>query len=66
MKSFSAEPPRAALALRPVTPEDEGLLLEIYASTRADELAQIPWDEAQRAAFLKMQLTARDRSYRMY
>ena len=66
MKSFSAEPPRAALALRPVMPEDERLLLEIYASTRADELAQISWGEAQREAFLKMQLTARDRSYRMY
>jgi len=66
MKSFSAEPFRTALALRPVMPEDERLRLEIYASTRADELAQIPWDEAQREAFLKMQLTARDRSYRMY
>ena len=66
MKSFSAEPPRAALALRRVMPEDERLLLEIYASTREDELAQIPWSEAQREAFLKMQLTARDRSYRMY
>lgn len=66
MKSFSAEPPRAALALRPVVPEDERLLLEIYASTRAEELAQVPWGEAQREAFLRMQLTARDRSYRMY
>ena len=66
MKSFSAEPSRAAPALRPVTLEDERLLLEIYADTRADELAQIPWSEAQREAFLKMQLTARDRSYRMY
>ncbi len=66
MKSFSAEPPRAALALRPVMLEDERLLLEIYASTREEELAQIPWSEAQREAFLKMQLTARDRSYRMY
>lgn len=66
MKSFSAEPLRAALALRPVMPEDEWLLLEIYTSTREEELAQIPWSEAQREAFLKMQLTARDRSYRMY
>ena len=66
MKSFSAEPPPAAVALRPVAPEDERLLLEIYAGTRADELAQIPWSEAQRDAFLGMQLAARDRAYRMY
>jgi ribosomal protein S18 acetylase RimI-like enzyme len=55
-----------AVALRPAAAEDEPLLLEIYASTRADELAQIPWAEAQREAFLRMQLAARDRSYRMY
>jgi ribosomal protein S18 acetylase RimI-like enzyme len=66
MKSMPAEPHECAVALRPVAPEDERLLLEIYAGTRADELAQIPWSVAQREAFLKMQLTARDRSYRMY
>lgn len=66
MKSFSTEQSPSLLALRPVAPGDEQLLLAVYASTRADELAQIPWAEAQREAFLKMQLAARDRSYRMY
>jgi ribosomal protein S18 acetylase RimI-like enzyme len=61
-----AQSHEGAVAVRPVTPEDGRLLLEIYAGTRADELAQIPWSEAQREAFLGMQLTARDRSYRMY
>src|ERR1044071_6181873 len=70
-KNTSMESPSTAqspglLALRPVKPGDEQLLLEVYASTRADELAQIPWAEAQREAFLRMQLAARDRSYRMY
>jgi ribosomal protein S18 acetylase RimI-like enzyme len=56
-----------SLALRPVVlPDDEQFLYEVYESTRADELAQIPWDEAQRKAFLKMQLNARHQSYRMY
>jgi ribosomal protein S18 acetylase RimI-like enzyme len=55
-----------SLTLRPVMPEDEEFLVEVYASTRAHELAQIPWDEAQRNAFLKMQLKARDQSYLMY
>ena len=54
------------LALRPILPEDEQFLFEVYESTRADELAQLPWSEAQLAAFLKMQLNARDQSYRMY
>lgn len=54
------------VALRPVLPDDEQFLYEVYASTRAEELAQIPWSEAQLKAFLKMQLNARDQSYRMY
>jgi ribosomal protein S18 acetylase RimI-like enzyme len=56
----------AALALRPVVPGDEQFLYEVYASMRRDELAQVPWDEAQLKAFLKMQLGARDQSYRMH
>lgn len=65
---FVESPSNAAppLALRPVLPEDEQLLYEVYASTRAGELSQIPWNEAQLKAFLKMQLNARDQSYRMY
>ena len=55
-----------SLALRAIMPEDEQFLDEVYASTRAHELAQIPWDEAQRKMFLKMQLKARDQSYLMY
>jgi len=66
MESSSTEQSQSLLALRPVAPGDEQLLLEVYASTRADELAQISWAEAQREAFLRMQLAARDRSYRMY
>jgi ribosomal protein S18 acetylase RimI-like enzyme len=54
------------VALRPVLPEDAQFLYEVYRSTRAEELAQVPWEEAQLEAFLKMQLRARDQSYRMY
>lgn len=71
MKSVSSEQPAAAAAapviqLRPVVPEDEQFLYEVYRSTRADELAHIPWDEAQLKMFLKQQLNARDQSYRMH
>jgi ribosomal protein S18 acetylase RimI-like enzyme len=65
-KENSPSSAASALALRPVLPEDEQFLYEVYASTRADELAQVMWGEAQREMFLKMQLKARDQSYRMY
>ena len=65
MKETSAErmPP---VTLRPVTPEDEPFLYEVYATTRAEELAQVPWNEAQREAFLKMQFNAQQTHYRTY
>ena len=54
------------VALRPVTPEDEAFLLEVYASTRAEELSKVPWDEAQREAFLKMQFAAQQLHYQTH
>jgi GNAT superfamily N-acetyltransferase len=47
-----------AITLRPIGPGDEAFLYEVYASTRANELAMVPWDEAQKSAFLQMQFTA--------
>src|SRR5947209_4290613 len=52
--------------LRPVGPEDEAFLYEVYRSTRAEELAAWGWDAAQQEFFLKMQLRARDQSHLMY
>jgi len=51
------------LNLRPATPEDEPFLLEVYASTRIDELAGIGWSDDQKQAFIKMQFLARERTY---
>jgi ribosomal protein S18 acetylase RimI-like enzyme len=56
--------PEGRLTLRPVVTADAELLLRIYASTRAAELAQVPWTEAEKAAFVLMQHTAQDRYYR--
>lgn len=50
--------------LRPVEPGDEELLFRVYASTRAEELAVVPWDEARKDAFLRAQFGAQDRWYR--
>jgi GNAT superfamily N-acetyltransferase len=52
------------VALRPVQPADEELLFCVYASTRADELSVVPWDEAQKEVFLRAQFVSQDRWYR--
>jgi ribosomal protein S18 acetylase RimI-like enzyme len=46
------------IALRPVRPEDREFLLSVYASTRTDELAMVPWGQAEKAAFLRQQFDA--------
>lgn len=51
------------LKLRAATPEDEQLLFEIYASTRAEEMSLVPWNDEQRLAFLKMQFEAQQNHY---
>ena len=51
------------LNLRPATPDDEPFLLEVYASTRIDELAALGWNDDQKLAFIKMQFLARERTY---
>jgi ribosomal protein S18 acetylase RimI-like enzyme len=51
------------LVLRPISPEDEPFLAEVYASTRAEELAPVPWSDAQKRAFLHEQFTLQHRYY---
>ena len=51
------------LLLREETPEDRPFLLEVYASTRIDELAATGWPDDQKRAFIEMQFNARERTY---
>lgn len=51
------------LSLREATPEDEPFLLEVYASTRWEELEGFGWSDDQKQAFIKMQYLARERVY---
>ena len=51
------------ISLREATPEDQPFLLEVYASTRLDELEGFGWNEDQKRAFIQMQFLARERSY---
>ena len=43
---------------------DVPFLFEVYASTRADELADVPWSDAEKRAFLEAQFGAQDSEYR--
>lgn len=52
------------IALRPVEPADEPILLAVYGSTREDELATTDWDEARKRAFVEQQFRAQDQYYR--
>lgn len=52
------------IAYRPMSDDDLPFLADLYASTRAEEVAQTGWPlEAQRA-FLAQQFDAQDRHYR--
>ena len=51
------------ITLRPVRDQDEELLLAAYASTRAEEMARVPWTVEQKEAFLRMQFAAQNQHY---
>jgi ribosomal protein S18 acetylase RimI-like enzyme len=54
----------SAITLRPVVAEDEPLLLELYASTRAEEMAMVSWTREQQEAFVRMQFDAQQAHYK--
>src|SRR5271166_4356002 len=54
------------LSFRPEQPADEAFLLQLYASTRAAEMQLIPWDNAQKEAFLRSQFALQTHHYRKY
>ena len=51
------------VSFRPIRPDDEAFLYEVYASTRTEELALVDWDEAHKAALLPMQCAAQHQFY---
>jgi ribosomal protein S18 acetylase RimI-like enzyme len=56
-------PGGGTVELRPVSESDNEFLLSVYASTRADELAQVEWVEDQKEMFLRWQLDLQRREY---
>jgi ribosomal protein S18 acetylase RimI-like enzyme len=50
--------------LRPVDDADRAFLVDLYASTREEELAQVEWPEGARETFVEQQFAAQDHHYR--
>jgi GNAT superfamily N-acetyltransferase len=53
----------AGLHFRSITEADLPFLYEVYASTRTEELAVVPWSDQQKAAFLVQQFQAQHADY---
>lgn len=51
------------VTLQSSRPSDDEFLLNVYASTRTDEMKLVDWTEAQKIAFLRMQFQAQSRYY---
>jgi ribosomal protein S18 acetylase RimI-like enzyme len=54
------------VALRRAGPADRAFLLQVYGSTRAEELALLPWTDAQKSGFVAHQFEAQDAHYRKH
>jgi RimJ/RimL family protein N-acetyltransferase len=61
MSSQAAVP--ANIILRPAGPEDYEFLVELYGSTRAEELALVPWTTEEQQAFVRSQFAAQQDHY---
>ena len=56
--------PPVRVSLRPAADSDLEFLHRVYASTRTEELAPVPWTPEQKAAFLRSQSEMQHRHYR--
>jgi hypothetical protein len=61
----SIDRPSAAISttFRPVRPDDDDFLFALYATTRADEMAMVPWTDEQREAFVRLQFAGQQQHY---
>ena len=51
------------ITLRPVGPGDQDFLVQVYASTRAEEMAIVPWTDEERLLFVRSQFSAQQHHY---
>jgi RimJ/RimL family protein N-acetyltransferase len=57
---------RTGVTFRPITPADMEFMRELYASTREEELAPVPWPEEAKRHFLAEQFALQHRHYQTY
>jgi GNAT superfamily N-acetyltransferase len=53
----------ANITLRPVCADDYDFLVAVYGSTRAEEMALVPWTTEQQQAFIRAQFAAQQDHY---
>lgn len=53
----------SAATLRPICAADMEFLFRVYASTRAEEMALVNWNDAAKDVFLRMQFNAQHQYY---
>ena len=63
MTKLAIEESPVSISLRAVTPADREFLISLYAGTRAAELAQVDWDDAQKDAFVRWQFERQQEEY---
>ncbi|AVQ08878.1 TPA: GNAT family N-acetyltransferase [Xanthomonas vasicola pv. zeae] len=61
-----ASPDAHAIALRPEQDADLPWLQDLYASTRRDELARVPWPDVAKRAFTQQQFALQRAHYRQH
>lgn len=54
------------LRLRRAVEDDLPFLAEVYASTRREEIAKLPWSEDEKETFLRWQFDSQHRHYQEY
>jgi len=59
-------PPRQSIRFRPATDADVPFLRLVYGTTREDEMQRVPWNDAEKTAFVDMQFAAQKAHYEQY
>lgn len=54
------------VTLRPMGTQDMEFLYRVYAGTRAEEMALVPWSDGEKEAFLRMQFNAQHTHYQKH
>jgi ribosomal protein S18 acetylase RimI-like enzyme len=57
---------RKRITFRAAAASDQDFLSRLYASTRADEMDLVPWTDAEKSDFLRMQFAAQTQHYAEY